>query len=383
MRFEFAMATRIIFGAGVLPEVGPLAAGLGSRALLVTGKTPARAQPLLGLLAAQGLPVETFTVTGEPTTETVRQGMCRARETGCDLVIGMGGGSVLDAAQAIAMLLANGGDPLDYLEVIGHSQPITRPSVPYIAIPTTAGTGTEVTRNAVLKSPEHRVKVSLRSALMLPRVAVVDPVLTYTMTPAVTASTGLDAFTQVMEPFVSDKANPLVDAVCRDGLMRAARSLRRAYASGDPAAREDMALVSLYGGLALANAGLGAVHGFAGPLGGMFPAPHGAVCARLLPFVMAANVQALAARGPDHPALDRYNTIAQIVTSHPDATAAEGVAWVEALVADLDVPPLSAYGMTGDDIPEVAEKASQSSSMRGNPILLTPDEMAAILQKAL
>ncbi len=382
-RFEFATATRIIFGTGVLPEVGPLAAEFGSRALVVTGQTVARAQPLLDLLAAQGMPVETLSVAGEPTTETARHGAALAREAGCDLVIGMGGGSVLDAGQAVAMLLANGGDPLDYLEVIGRGQPITRPSVPYIAIPTTAGTGTEVTRNAVLKSPEHRVKVSLRSALMLPRAAVVDPALTHTMPPAVTASTGLDAFTQVMEPYVSVKANPLIDTVCRDGMQRAARSLRRAYEDGDPAAREDMALVSLYGGLALANAGLGAVHGFAGPLGGMFPAPHGAVCARLLPFVMAANVRALQAREPDHPALVRYDAIARLVTGQTDATAAEGVAWVQALVADLSVPPLGEYGMTSGDIPDVVEKAERSSSMRGNPIKLMPDEMAAILQAAL
>ncbi|MBC8447053.1 MAG: iron-containing alcohol dehydrogenase [Chloroflexi bacterium] len=384
MRFEFATATRIVFGAGTLREVGPLAAAMGSRALVVTGRTPARAQPLLDLLAAQGLKTVTFSVSGEPTTAVARQGTQRAREAGCDLIIGIGGGSVLDTGKAIAALLTNGGGPLDYLEVIGRGQPLTQPAAPYIAIPTTAGTGAEVTRNAVLLSPQHRVKVSLRSPLMLPRLALVDPELTYTMPPEVTASTGLDALTQVMEPFVSYKTNPLTDGLCREGMRRAARSLRRAYERGDDAAaRQDMALVSLCGGLALANAGLGAVHGFAGPLGGMFPAPHGAVCAALLPHVMAVNVRALRERAPDSGALRRYDEMARILTGDERATAAAGVAWVQELCAALHVPPLSAYGLTAADLPLLIEKAAASSSMKGNPIALTVEEMREILTRAL
>ena len=227
MRFEFATATRIVFGPGTLNEVGKLAAEMGRRALVVTGRTPARAVPLLERLAAQGLETVTYPVSGEPTVEVVRAGVALAREAGCDLVVGFGGGSVLDAAKAISILLTSGGDPLDYLEVIGRGQPLTRPALPCIAIPTTAGTGAEVTRNAVLASPEHQVKVSLRSPLMLPRLALVDPELTLTLPPAVTASTGLDALTQVIEPYVSNRPNPLVDAACREGLRRAARSLAR------------------------------------------------------------------------------------------------------------------------------------------------------------
>ncbi len=383
MRFEFATATRIIFGAGTLREVGPLAAAMGRRALVIGSGSDERLQPLLDLLAGQGVTAVTFNVTSEPTTDIDQQGTQQAREAGCDLVISMGGGSVIDSGKAIAALLTNGGAPLDYLEVIGRGQPLTKPAAPTIAIPTTAGTGAEVTRNAVLKSPEHRVKVSLRSPLMLPRLAVVDPELTASMPPAVTASTGLDALTQVMEPYVSHKANPLTDALCREGMQRAARSLRRAYEDGDRAAREDMALASLFGGLALANAGLGAVHGFAGPLGGMFPAPHGAVCARLLPPVMAANVRALQEREPDNPALRRYDEIAQIVTGNPAATAPDAVAWVEALTRALEVPPLSAYGLTREDFPAVVEKAARASSMKGNPIQLTTAELTAILEQAL
>jgi len=384
MRFEFATATRIIFGPGTLQEAGPLAAAMGRHPLVVTGGNPQRSRQLLEQLSAEGLEPVLFPVAGEPTIEVALLGTRHARESRCDLVIGIGGGSVLDVGKAVSALLTNDGDPLDYLEVIGRGLPITRPAAPYIAIPTTAGAGAEVTRNAVLLSPEHRVKVSLRSPLMLPRLALVDPQLTHSMPPDVTASTGLDALTQVLEPYVSRLAQPLTDALCREGMRRAVRSLRRAYEEGnDPAAREDMALVSLFGGLALANAGLGAVHGFAAPLGGMFPAPHGAVCAALLPHVMAANVSALRRRDPGSQALHRYDEVARIMTGDERAMAADGVAWVGAVCGDVHIPSLSAYGVTEGDIPEIVEAASRSSSMRGNPIALTPDEMASVLQRAL
>jgi alcohol dehydrogenase class IV len=241
-----------------------------------------------------------------------------------------------------------------------------------------------VTKNAVLASPEHRVKVSLRSNLTLPRLAVVDPKLTYSLPPAVTASTGLDALTQVIEPYVSHLANPLTDAICREGIHRGARSLRRAFENGtDAAAREDMAVTSLFGGLALANAKLGAVHGFAGPLGGMFHAPHGAICGRLLPHVMAVNVQALQKRGQENEALQRYDEVAQLLIGTPRATAQDGVSWMQALCTTLDIPPLSAYGITEDDFPLVIEKAARSSSMKGNPVELTAEEMEEILKRAL
>ncbi len=381
MRFEFATATRIIFGPGTLQEIGPLAAEMGQRVFVVTGSSDERAAPLLAQLQQQGLETVTFNVSGEPTTTLALAGVQKAREAECDIVIGLGGGSVLDAGKAIAALRTNSGDLFDYLEVIGQGQPLTQPPAPYIAIPTTAGTGTEVTRNAVLASPEHQVKVSLRSPLMLPRLAVIDPELTYSMPPSVTASTGLDALTQVMEPYVSYAANPLTDALCREGIQRAARSLQRAYEDGNHvAAREDMAVASLFGGFALANAKLGAVHGFAGPLGGMFPAPHGIICARLLPHVMAANVQVLLAREPDSLALWRYDEIAQLLTRQATAKAADGVAWVQELCQALHVPPLAEFGLTENDFPTAVAKAQKSSSMKGNPIVLTEEELTAILQ---
>jgi alcohol dehydrogenase class IV len=384
MRFEFATATRIIFGAGTLKQLGLLAAEMGRRALVVTGLATVLTQPLLDLLAAQGIDCEMFPVSGEPTLEVVRQGIQHVRLATCDLVIGFGGGSAIDAGKAIAALMTNSGDLLDYLEVLGKGKPITQPAAPYIAIPTTAGTGAEVTRNAVLASPEHRVKVSLRSPYMLPRVALVDPELTYSLPPQITASTGLDALTQLVEPFTSIRANPIADAFCREGLPRATRSLRQAYEYGnDVKAREDMSLASLLGGLALANAGLGAAHGIASVVGGMFPAPHGAVCARLLPHVMEINVRALQERQPGSDALHRYDEVARILAGSDQAKAADGVAWVQELCQALQMPPLASYGMTPADLPTVVEKSAVASSTKANPIQLTLDEMREILTRAM
>jgi alcohol dehydrogenase class IV len=297
-------------------------------------------------------------------------------------VIAIGGGSAIDAGKAIAAIAANPGDVLDYLEVVGQGKPLPAAPVPFIAVPTTAGTGSEVTRNAVLGSPEHRVKASLRSPAMLPRVALIDPELTLGLPPAVTASTGLDALTQLIEPYVSCRANPLTDAFCIDGLRRAARSLARAFADGrDAEARASMSYASVLGGLALANAGLGVVHGFAAPIGGMFDAPHGAVCAAILPHGMAANIKALRARAPESPALARYEEIARVVTGDADATCEDGVAWVSALVSELGIPPLRAYGVT--DVANVVEKASRASSMKANPIPLNAEELTEALTSAI
>lgn len=380
MRFEFATVTRIVFGAGSLRDSGALLAPLGKRALVVTGSKPERAAPLFEVLQAQQIEHSVFVSSGEPSIETARAGRKHAQEMSCDFVIGFGGGSVLDTAKAIAALLTNPGDPLDYLEVIGRGQPIRQLSAPLVTVPTTAGTGSEVTSNAVLFSPEHHVKVSLRSPLMLARLAIVDSSLTHSSPPDVTAQSGLDALTQVIEPFVSNKANPMTDALCREGIARAARSLRQVYQQpDDAAAREDMALTALFGGLALSNAKLGAVHGFAAPLGGMFDAPHGGICARLLPVVMRVNLRALRSRQPESEALRRYDEIARLITGDPQATADTGAAWLERLCTDLRIPSLSAYGVSEADYPLLIEKASAASSMQGNPIKLTPDELQDIL----
>ncbi len=382
--FEFATAARIIFGPGAVRQAGSLAMDWGRRALVVTGRDPRRAEPLLEDLRRNGVEPLPFSVAGEPEVATVQQGLALARRADCQWVAAFGGGSAIDAGKAIAALLANPGELLDYLEVVGRGKALARPSFPLLAIPTTSGTGSEVTRNAVLGCPEHRVKVSLRGLGMLPRIALVDPELTWTLPPAVTASTGLDALTQLIEPFICSRANPVTDALCVEGLQRAARSLRAAFQDGrNAAAREDMSLAALFGGLALANAGLGAVHGLAGPIGGMFPAPHGAVCAALLPHVIEANLRALRQRQPASPALARYDHLARLLTGSPAATAGQAVGWVRRLVAELRIPGLAAHGLAAQHLPDLADKALKASSMKANPIQLAPDELAAILQAAL
>ena len=384
MGFEFATAGRIVFGHGAVREV-PVASRLfGRRALLVTGGSMQAAAALADSLKEAGLDCRLFSVAEEPTIDLVRRAVGYARAGQCDHVIGCGGGSAIDAAKAVAALMANPGDPLDYIEVIGQGKPLVSPSAPCIAIPTTAGTGAEVTRNAVLASPEQKVKASLRSPHMLPRLAVVDPDLTSNLPPALTASTGLDALTQLIEPYVSVRANPMTDMFCLEGIRHVARSLRSAYGNGlDAEARCGMALASLLGGLALANAGLGAVHGFAAPIGGMFPAPHGAVCAALLPAAIEVNIHALRSRAAQSDRLQRYETVARILTGEAAAGAEAAASWVRGLCDELNIQPLRAYGITEHDTPDLVEKASQASSMKGNPIPLTPAEMREILLRSL
>jgi len=375
--FEFATAGRVVFGEGSVGQVPAAAAALGKRVLLVTGSTPQRAESLRQALSGAGLSVIDFAIASEPTVDLIRRA-----PRDCDLVVACGGGSVLDAGKAIAALATNPGDPMEYLEVVGQGRPLTHAAAPCIAIPTTAGTGSEVTRNAVLASTEHGVKASLRSVSMLPRIAVVDPELTYAMLRPLTASTGLDALTQLIEPYLSVKANPMTDQFCVEGIRRVARSLLRAWANGsDFEARRDMAWASLLGGMALANAGLGAVHGFAAPVGGLFPAPHGAVCAAILPHAMRVNASAVAERQAWK--LARFDEIARLLTGRPHAIAGDAIHWLGELCARLEIPPLRTYGITLADVPTLVEKASQASSMKGNPLPLTPDELTEILTASI
>jgi alcohol dehydrogenase class IV len=382
--FEFATAGRVMFGPGRAAELPGVVAGLGSRLLVCTGASPERHA---GLLTDLGVPTAVFPVAGEPTVDLARAGFAAAREHGADVVAAIGGGSVIDAGKAVAMLLGNGGDPLDYLEVVGSGRQITEPAVPFVAVPTTAGTGAEVTANAVLAVPAHQVKASLRSALMIPRVALVDPLLTVSCPPSVTASSGLDALTQCLEPFVSVRASPLTDGLAREGLRRSGMGLRAAYADGgDLRARADMALCSLLGGMALANAKLGAVHGLAGVIGGTADVPHGMACAALLVPVIEANVRALRAGRPADPSLaplDRYAEVARLLTGQPAATIEDGLAWIRETLALLAVPGLAAFGLGPGHADDVAAKAMTSSSMQGNPVTLSHDELKAVLLQAL
>ena len=384
MNFEFATAGRIIFGAGKVNLLPGLIRGLGRKAALVTGSNAERVGPVFQTLKSAGAEPAAFSIKGEPTTDRIAKLSAGARDLGCDYVVAFGGGSVIDAGKAMAALLTNRRDLMDYLEVIGKGEPLSEEPAPCIAIPTTAGTGAEVTRNAVLLSEEHRVKVSMRHPKMLPTVALVDPELTLSMPPEVTASTGLDAFTQLLEAFVSARATPLTDGLCREGLRRAARSLHRAYVQPDDLnARTDMAFASLCGGLALANAGLGAVHGFAGPIGGMFNAPHGMVCATLLPAVFETNIQALEERSAENPALKKYREAAALITGSPNAHTEDALLWIKETCMQLFVPGLNDFGITEADVPAIVEKAKKASSMKGNPLVLTDEELTDILTESL
>lgn len=384
MHFEFATASRIIFGSGSIRQLPQLASEKGRHVLLVTGSQPSRVGDCIQSLREAGLRHTLYPVAGEPTIEAVSQAKAAALSAGCDLVIGIGGGSVLDTAKAIAALIPNEGEALDYLEVIGKGQTLRQAPIPFIAAPTTAGTGAEVTKNAVLFSPPHRQKVSLRDNRMLADIALLDPTLTHSMPPAITASTGMDALTQTLEPYVSRLANPLTDVFCVEGLRRAGRALRRVYTvPDDAAAREDMAFASLMGGLALANAKLGAVHGFAGVLGGMYAAPHGAICAALLPPVIKANIKALQERQPNHPTLARFDAIARLILDDPSADASAALDWIDETSRLFKIPKLGSYGVQSADFDVIVEKSSASSSMKGNPIQLNAAELKGILQAAL
>lgn len=381
--FEFITSPRIIFGNGVITAGIKAAKPFGRKTLLLYSQKGAPVDQIKAACVENGIAYELFPVDHEPSVQLVQQIVEFSRKSVCDFVIAFGGGSVMDAGKAASAMLTNPGDLLDYLEVVGNNQPLTQPAAPCVAIPTTAGTGAEVTRNAVLAVPEKQVKVSLRSTYILPRLAVVDPELTLGLPPAVTAFTGLDALTQVIEPFTSIKHNPLMDAICRDGIIRSARSLKTAFHDGnDLAARYDLSLTSLYGGLALTNAGLGAVHGFAAPIGGMFDAPHGAICGVLLPHTIKANINALKEREPDNPVLERFKVIAELLTGNSGARPEDVVRFLSGLVIDLKIPGLRTYGIKSSDFPLIVERALNASSMKANPIKLSPDELVEILEAA-
>lgn len=382
--FDFSTASQIVFGNGAFTKTGQLVEGFGQKAFVVTGFRGTALDELRNSLAVKGITVMAFAVQGEPKVDTVIKGVQEARAFHADMVLGLGGGSALDSAKAIAALMTNPGEPLDYLEVVGRNQPLVNRPAPFVAIPTTAGTGSEVTRNAVLAVPEKKVKVSLRSSMMLARIAIVDPELTYSLPEEITASTGMDALTQVIEPYVSSRANWMTDLYCREGIKRSARSLIQAYRHGDDrGAREDLSFTSLMGGLALANAGLGAVHGFAGPIGGMYDAPHGSICAALLPTVVEINARALAEREYSNPALARYGEVAKLVLQRADATIADLVNWLRTISSQMKIPGLKEYGITGDQLAPVVEKGMAASSMKANPIRLTEAELKEILEMSL
>jgi alcohol dehydrogenase class IV len=383
MSFEFSMATRILFGEGRLSEVASIAASKGNRAFILTDSYE-RVEKLIKSLLDLKMSFYIFVVKNEPTINIVLMAIRILRESIFDVIISMGGGSTIDAGKAANALAVNPGDPLGYFEVIGSGDIIKVPPLPFIAIPTTAGTGSEVTRNSVISFPEKGIKVSLRSPFLQPTVAVVDPELSYSMPPKLTASTGFDALTQVIEPFICNASTPLTDTFCRAGIFLGSKSLLLAYNNGNNrSARQDMSLVSLFGGLALSNARLGAVHGLAGPLGGLHPIPHGVICACLLPLVMEANFRAMRSRMPNSPILIRFTEIAQLLTGKSNSDAGEAITFLFELKEKLSIPHLGKYGLVPDEIPKLIEQAQNSSSMKGNPIKLSDLELISILEQAI
>jgi alcohol dehydrogenase class IV len=385
MAFDFFGVPRIVFGRGAVARLPEIGQSLGTKAMVVFNGA---AHPgIADLLASKGVACVSLRQRGEPRVRDVEAGVDLAWRENCDVLVGAGGGSAIDAAKAIAGVLANGGSPLDYMEVIGKGQPIAKSAAPWVAVPTTAGTGAEVTRNAVIGEPSRKFKASLRSELLLPRVALVDPELGVGAPREVTASSGMDALCQLIESYTSTGATPVTDALALKGIELAAGSLRRAYADGsDVDARADMALAALLSGVTLTNAGLGAVHGFAAPLGANFPVPHGTACAALLPHVMAANIAALRSQSREHPVLRRYAAVGRLLG--PGAGGDEramdaGVAATSALVSDLRIPPLRQYGLTLQRVPEMVALARKASSMRFNPVALTDDALAEALTRAI
>lgn len=383
MTFEFTTTTRIIFGQGTADQLPELAHTYGKKILVVTGRDPTRFQPLFDKLDTPGSCVTVYSIATEPTVDEVRRGAALALKGGADVVIGLGGGSAVDAGKAIVAMARQPHDVLHYLEVVGQGNPLDEPPLPFIAVPTTAGTGAEATRNAVLASPEHGVKASLRHPSMLPAIALIDPKLTLDCPPAITAASGMDALTQCLEAYVSSKAQPLTDLLCAEGIQRAARSLETAVKDGSNIqAREDMALAALYSGMALANAGLGAVHGFAAPLGGSFSAPHGAICASLIAPVWTANWAII--QSGDYPqAKARFETAARWLLNDPTASPEQAGAFLQKLTQRLNIPSLAHHGIQESDLDEVADKAAKASSMKGNPVPLPKEILIAILRAAL
>jgi len=389
--FELRTSPTILFGRGVRAKLADLARPFGTRVLLVTGgKSFAASGELertLASLRASGMSVVGYAVGGEPEVLGVDEGVSLAKSAGCDVVIGIGGGSALDTAKAIAAVAPNGGSSLDYLEGLGAgSRALSALPLPMLALPTTAGSGSEVTKNAVLRVRTQGValKRSIRSDLMVPRVALVDPDLSSGAPLSVTAPAALDALTHLLEGYVSRGAQPTTDLLALEGVRRSFRalsSLASAHSEAYAHVGDELALASLWGGIVLANAGLGAVHGLVAPLGGRFPMPHGCGCGALLAATFRANVTALRQRDPSHTALVRYGHIAEILTG--DSAKAEAAAdSLDALRARLGVKQLAHYGVDEGSLAAVIAGA-RGGSMRSNPIVLSDAELESILRASL
>lgn len=373
--FGFSLPGRVIFGRGEAGRAPGLIGALGDRGVLVHGADASRAAWLVDGLRAQGAAVLAVSCGAEPSLPMLRDALDRARSQGADWACGLGGGSALDMAKALAALVPAPGGIMDHLEVVGRGLPLRVPPLPCVAIPTTAGTGAEATRNAVIGLPDHGRKVSIRDEGMLPRLAIVDPALTDGCPRGVTLASGLDALAQVIEPWLSCKATPLTDALAGPAILPGLQALMRLMQAEDPEARDRMAWTSLCGGIALANGGLGAVHGLAGVIGGLTGAAHGAICGALLGPVLDMNRRLTG----DMPRLARLRAdLAPALACPPDAVPVALADWARA----QGLPGLAALGLDPARHQAVAEAALTSSSMRGNPVTPGIGDLVAALSAA-
>lgn len=391
--FSIARLPRIEFGAGSLRRLPDIASHYGKRLLLVTGRSSFDATPggawLFETLRAGGLAWERLRVDGEPSPRLVDDAVAHLRHERFDAVVGIGGGSALDAAKAIAGLLRPGNSVMDHLEGVGPELPYRGPATPFIAVPTTAGTGSEATKNAVLSvHGETGFKKSFRDDRLVAEWAIVDPDLLAGCPPELIAADGMDAFTQLLESFVSARANPLTDALACSGMEAVATGVLDWYVGGESAAlgRERMAYASLLSGVCLAQTGLGSVHGLAAPLGAHFPIPHGVACGTLVATATRVNIEALTARDPHSSALSKYAAIGRCLSARAelDDTGARDalLAVLQRWQQMLDLPRLSRYGVTAADVPRVVA-SSRGSSMKTNPIVLTDAEVAQVVAARL
>ncbi|MDO9526228.1 MAG: iron-containing alcohol dehydrogenase [Gemmobacter sp.] len=377
----FAITTppRILFGRGQAAQAPALVAAFGARGLVIHGANPARAAWLLEALAALGCDVMHLPCAEEPSLALLETTLAEARRHLPDWVVGLGGGAAIDLAKAVAALIPAPGGAMDHLEVVGRGLPLAADPLPFVAIPTTSGTGAEVTKNAVIGLPEHGRKVSLRDDRMLARLAIVDPALTDHTPWAVTLASGLDAVTQVIEPYISAKATPYTDAISLPAIAPGLAALMTLQGAEDPAARDALAWTSLAGGLALANGGLGAVHGLAGVVGGQTGAAHGAICGALLGPVLAAN---RSAAEPGSTAADRISRVCDLLAPVLHSAPADVPQALARWIRGAGLPALSAQGLRHDDWAQVATSSLTSSSMKGNPVPLTIADLVAILSAA-
>ncbi|OYX20687.1 MAG: alcohol dehydrogenase [Rhodobacterales bacterium 32-66-9] len=372
--FGITQPARILFGRGEAAKAPGLIRAFGPRGVLVHGANAGRAASLREALGPGTL---ALACPGEPTLTDLETALTAARAHRPDWVAAMGGGAALDLGKALAGLIPAPDGPMEHLEVVGKGLPLTADPLPFVAIPTTAGTGAEVTRNAVIGVPDLGRKVSLRDDRMVARLAIVDPALTDGCPKAVTLASGLDAVTQVIEPFVSVRATPYTDALTRPAIAVGLRALMLLMQGEEPEARDAMAWVSLCGGLALANAGLGAVHGFAGVIGGMTGSAHGAICGALLGPVLAANRQAASGS-----ARARLDEVGAALAGLLGSTAEEAPMALQAWARGEGLPGLAAQGVSEDQHADIALAALEASSMRGNPVRLDAAALVAVLRQA-